>query len=206
MPEETEAEVEDEGEAESEEPRTSLHAQRLAAVLAELKRSGARRVLDLGCGEGRLLKLLLEADAFEEIVGFDLSHRALEKAASRLRLDRLPQRQQERIRLLHGSLTYRDQRLAGFDAAAVVEVIEHLEPHRLRSFERVLFEAARPATVVLTTPNREYNALFESMAADQCATATTGSSGPGRSLLPGPMRWRSGSVTGRPSPPSGRRI
>jgi 3' terminal RNA ribose 2'-O-methyltransferase Hen1 len=157
--------VPEEGEAEPAEPegRSSLHAQRLAAVLAELKRAGARRVLDLGCGEGRLLALLQAEDSFAEIVGMDISHRVLEKAAERLRLDRLPASQQGRIRLIHGSLTYKDQRLAGYDAAAVVEVIEHLEPHRLNAFERVLFEAARPTTVVLTTPNREYNALFASM-------------------------------------------
>ena len=83
----------------------------------------------------------------------DVSGRVLELAESRLKLDRLPPKQRERIRLLHGSLMYRDARLEGFDAAAVVEVIEHLDPPRLRAFERVLFEFARPATVVLTTPN-----------------------------------------------------
>jgi 3' terminal RNA ribose 2'-O-methyltransferase Hen1 len=66
---------------------------------------------------------------------------------------------------LQGSLIYRDPRLEGFDAAAVVEVIEHLEPERLRAFERVLFEFARPGTVVVTTPNREYNVEFEGLAA-----------------------------------------
>jgi hypothetical protein len=62
-------------------------------------------------------------------------------------------------------LIYRDKRLAGFDAAAVVEVIEHLDPPRLAALERVLFEFARPTTVVLTTPNREYNVMWESLPA-----------------------------------------
>jgi hypothetical protein len=62
---------------------------------------------------------------------------------------------------------YRDERLSGFEAAAVVEVIEHLDPPRLAAFERVLFEAARPALVVLTTPNREYNATWEKLPAGQ---------------------------------------
>jgi 3' terminal RNA ribose 2'-O-methyltransferase Hen1 len=95
----------------------------------------------------------------------DVSHRALEIARERLRLDRLPARQAARITLLHGSLIYRDKRLAGFDAAAIVEVIEHLDPPRLAAFERVVFEQARPTTVVVTTPNAEYNVLFDGLPA-----------------------------------------
>jgi 3' terminal RNA ribose 2'-O-methyltransferase Hen1 len=147
------------------EEKISLHQQRLAAVLATLKESGARRVLDLGCGEGRLLSLLLKERQFTEIVGMDVSYRTLEIAAERLNLDHLPPLQRERIRLLHGSLMYRDARLHGFDAAAVVEVIEHLDAPRLAAFERVLFEFAHPQTIVLTTPNIEYNTLWESLPA-----------------------------------------
>jgi 3' terminal RNA ribose 2'-O-methyltransferase Hen1 len=145
----------------------SLAEQRMGAVLAALRSSGANRVLDLGCGEGRLLRDLLKDKAFAEIVGMDVSHRALEIASRKLRLEELPTIQKERIRLFHGSLTYRDKRLAGFDAAAVVEVIEHQDPPRLRAFERVLFEFARPKTVVVTTPNIEYNAKFETLPADK---------------------------------------
>ncbi|HKW28567.1 MAG TPA: 3' terminal RNA ribose 2'-O-methyltransferase Hen1, partial [Verrucomicrobiae bacterium] len=105
----------------------SLNEQRLGTVLAALKASNATRVLDLGCGEGRLLQALLKEKQFTEIVGMDVSHRALEIAHDRLHYDRLPPVQKERLHLLHGSLIYRDQRLAGFDAAAVVEVIEHLD-------------------------------------------------------------------------------
>jgi 3' terminal RNA ribose 2'-O-methyltransferase Hen1 len=147
------------------EERLSLDDQRLGAVLAMLKNSAAKRVLDLGCGEGRLLRLLLEEKSFEEIVGLDVSHRALSYAQDRLRLDSLPPKQKARIRLIQGSLMYRDKRLAGFDAAAVVEVIEHLDPPRLAAFERVLFECARPALAVLTKPNVEYNVKFETMPA-----------------------------------------
>lgn len=143
--------------------RRSLHEQRLEAVTQVLLDSGARRVLDLGCGEGRLLKLLLKHRQFEKIVGVDVSYRALELAQSRLYLDRMPTMQKECITLLHGALTYRDKRLEGYDAAAVVEVIEHLDPPRLGAFERVLFEFAQPATVVITTPNAEYNVKFETL-------------------------------------------
>ena len=143
----------------------SLNEQRLASVLAVLRGSGARRVIDLGCGEGHLLKLLLDDRQFEEIVGMDVSYRALEIASNKLRLERMPERQKQRIRLLHGSLMYRDSRLTGYDAAAVVEVIEHLDPPRLAAFERVLFEFARPITIAVTTPNAEYNVRWATLPA-----------------------------------------
>jgi 3' terminal RNA ribose 2'-O-methyltransferase Hen1 len=145
----------------------SLNEQRLGAVIAAMRASGAKRVLDLGCGAGSLLRELLKDKQFEEIVGLDVSIRSLEAGQRRLKLDRLPAQQAGRIKLIHGSLLYRDQRLAGFDAAAVVEVVEHLDPPRLAAFERVLFEFARPATVVLTTPNREYNVTWPTLPVGQ---------------------------------------
>ena len=147
------------------ERRISLNEQRTGTVIAALKQCGAKRVLDLGCGQGQLVRALLKEKSFEEIVGVDVSHRALEIAADRLRLERMPEKQQERIKLFHGSLTYRDKRLAGYDAAAVVEVIEHLDRPRLAAFERVVFEFARPGTVIVTTPNAEYNVKFETLPA-----------------------------------------
>jgi 3' terminal RNA ribose 2'-O-methyltransferase Hen1 len=147
------------------EERISLNEQRLGSVLAALRSSGARRVIDLGCGEGKLLQVLLKERQFEAIVGMDVSYRALEIAKDRLNLDRLPEMQRQRIKLIHGSLMYRDKRLAGFDAASVVEVIEHLDPPRLAAFERVVFECARPTTVVITTPNVEYNLKWETLPA-----------------------------------------
>jgi 3' terminal RNA ribose 2'-O-methyltransferase Hen1 len=142
-----------------------LWQQRMGTVVAVLRSAGAQRVLDLGCGEGKLLKALLEEKAFTEIVGMDVSYRSLEIASRNLRLDRMPAKQRGRLMLLHGSLMYRDKRLAGYDAATVVEVIEHLDAPRLTAFERVLFEAARPRTVIVTTPNAEYNVKFDTLAA-----------------------------------------
>jgi 3' terminal RNA ribose 2'-O-methyltransferase Hen1 len=142
-----------------------LWQQRIAAVLSVLKEAGAKRVLDLGCGEGRLLKAMVEDKAFQEIVGMDVSYRSLEIASDRLHLETLPPIQKRRIQLIHGSLMYKDSRLAGFDAASVVEVVEHLDPPRLAAFERVLFEHARPKVIAMTTPNAEYNQKFPTLPA-----------------------------------------
>jgi 3' terminal RNA ribose 2'-O-methyltransferase Hen1 len=140
-----------------------LNDRRMARVVEVLREAGARSVLDLGCGAGRLIQTLLKDRQFERIVGVDASTRELEMAHDRLNLDRLPERQRERVLLLHGALTYRDKRLAGFDAAAVVEVIEHIDPPLLDAVANALFGAARPTTVVLTTPNVEYNVRFEAL-------------------------------------------
>lgn len=147
------------------EEQPTLHQQRLSSVLAVLKDSGARRVLDVGCGEGRLLSMLLQEPQFQQILGMDVASRSLDTAAERLHLEQLAPQQRSRIHLIQGSLMYRDPRLSGFDAAAVVEVIEHLDPPRLSAFERVLFEFSRPALIVLTTPNREYNGQWPTLAA-----------------------------------------
>ncbi len=161
---ETYAAAADQAEAQFEQP-LSLHAQRHTAVIELLRASGAERVLDLGCGEGKLLRELVKQRQFQEIVGVDVSVRTLEIASKRLRVDTLSERQSERLKLWHGSLIYRDRRLEGFDAAAVVEVIEHLDPPRLDAFERSLFQFARPKLVVITTPNREYNVLWPNLPA-----------------------------------------
>ena len=137
-----------------------LGEQRIHAVLATLRQLSAASVLDLGCGEGRLISELLGESAIRSVTGLDVSHRALEVASERLHLDTLPTPQRERITLLHGSLTYRDKRLSGYDAAIAMEVIEHIDTPRLDAFEEVIFAAAKPGAVLITTPNVEYNVLF----------------------------------------------
>jgi 3' terminal RNA ribose 2'-O-methyltransferase Hen1 len=137
----------------------TLRTQRLDAVTAALGEAGARRVLDLGCGSGALLRKLL-GDGYEKVVGVDVSVRALEGAARRLGLEEMHDAERARIELWQSPLTYRDRRLEGFDAAALVEVIEHLDPPRLGALEQNVFAAARPGTVVVTTPNAEYNVRF----------------------------------------------
>lgn len=156
----------DESEPEAESDRrdveapTPLRLQRLQAVLDAVREIGARRVVDLGCGEGLYLKALLADPAIAQVVGVDVSPRVLERAERRLGLDRLSERQREKLSLWQSSATYRDDRLAGFDAILLVEVIEHLDPDRIGALEAGVFGAARPGHVVLTTPNRDYNAIY----------------------------------------------
>ena len=145
------------------ETKINLQQARLEWVLAKFKACNARRVVDLGCGEGELLSELLKDHYFEQIVGCDVSMRALEIARQRLKVDRLPEFHKKRIQLFQAALSYRDQRLEGFDAAALIEVIEHMDLPRLDALGRVVFEFARPCVVLITTPNREFNALFENL-------------------------------------------
>jgi len=154
-----------EPETETEEKPTPLAVQRRDAIVEALKASGAGRVLDLGCGQGQLVQALLKDTRFTEIVGVDVSMRALTIAARRLKLDRMGERQSSRVQLFQGSLAYTDNRLKGYDAAVLSEVIEHLDLPRLPALEYAVFGAARPRTVVVTTPNVEYNVRWETLPA-----------------------------------------
>jgi 3' terminal RNA ribose 2'-O-methyltransferase Hen1 len=152
-------------ETDTEEKPVPLAVRRREAILAALKASGAARVLDLGCGQGQLVQALLEDTAFTEIVGVDVSMRALTIASRRLKLDRMGERQAARVQLFQGSLAYTDTRLKGYDAAVLSEVIEHLDLPRLPALEYAVFGSARPRTVLVTTPNVEYNVRWETLAA-----------------------------------------
>lgn len=164
-PDEIDADSLDDPREEIGERRLSLHEQRHGVVLSVLRARGVRTVVDLGCGEGRLLRELLRHQTFERITGMDVSHRSHSAAAARLRLEQMSEHARRRVELLHGSLMYRDPRLEGFDAAVLCEVIEHLDEPRLAAMERVVFECARPGLVIVTTPNSEYNVMWEGLPA-----------------------------------------
>ncbi|WPD23886.1 MAG: 3' terminal RNA ribose 2'-O-methyltransferase Hen1 [Candidatus Electrothrix scaldis] len=160
---EEEEEQEQEITTEEKERQDTLNQKRIRTVLEELKKTEAKTVLDLGCGEGKLIRALLKEKQFVKITGTDISYTTLCKAKERLHWDQMAPKQQERLEIFQGSLLYRDKRFASYDAAVVMEVIEHLDANRLQDFERVVFACATPQTVLLTTPNREYNVLFEGM-------------------------------------------
>lgn len=153
----------DKNEESAPEKKLTLNAQRLGSVIAALKSHGVSSVIDIGCGEGNLLSLLTKERQFSRIAGVDVSHMALGRANDKLKLDRSGDGVKERVTLFQGSLTYKDKRFEGYDAACVIEVIEHLDIPRLTAFERVLFEYAKPPLVVLTTPNKEYNSKYENL-------------------------------------------
>ena len=145
------------------EKRVSLNERRLDKVTELIATLGVKTVVDMGCGEGKLIAQLLSVKSLDRVVGMDVSLRSLEYAGERLHLDRMPPRQRARIDLIHSSLVYKDERLSGFDAATLTEVVEHLDPPRLSALERTVFEAARPTFIIVTTPNREYNVKFEGL-------------------------------------------
>jgi 3' terminal RNA ribose 2'-O-methyltransferase Hen1 len=140
-----------------------LNEQRRGAVLAAVRSAGARRVGDFGCGEGVLVRDLLADTSIEQVVATDVSARALQVAARKLKIERMGEQQRDRLRIFQSSLTYRDDRLAGLDAAVLMEVIEHIDPPRLAAMERVVFAHAAPSTVIVTTPNVEYNVRYETL-------------------------------------------
>lgn len=157
------------GGSESEQPARpqSLARQRREAVHAELTRLGVSSVLDMGCGQGALLAPLARDRRITRLVGADVSARALAQAARRLGLDDAPDAIRDKVGLIQASLTYRDDRLAGFDAIVLMEVIEHLDLERLPVAERTVFADARPEHVLVTTPNIEYNAAYPGLAAGE---------------------------------------
>ncbi len=159
----TEPEELDNAVSDDEETRKPLAVQRREAILAILRELGATRVGDFGCGSGVLTKALLAEKQVERVVAVDVSARALQLAARNLNLDRMADRQRERLQIFQSALTYRDDRLAGLDAAVLMEVIEHVDAERLPALERAVFGFAAPAAVVVTTPNAEYNPLFATM-------------------------------------------
>lgn len=144
-----------------------LNDQRLEAVVEALRAAGARKIADLGCGEGKLLQRLVHERWIEGLIGVDASALSLDRAQRRLKLDLASGPAPGRVRLLHGALTYRDKRWEEVDAAALVEVVEHLDADRLPALEKIVFGIARSKTVVVTTPNADYNVLFPNLPAGE---------------------------------------
>lgn len=137
---------------------TALHEARLAAVLDAVAGTAARTVLDLGCGEGDLILRLAAQPGIARITGIEIDMARLRRAEARLAL--LPEAGRARVQLARASLTEGHPALTGYDCACLVEVIEHLPPADINRLERAVFMRMRPAHVIVTTPNAEYNPVL----------------------------------------------
>jgi 3' terminal RNA ribose 2'-O-methyltransferase Hen1 len=157
------AELDDESpdEAERADRPAPLNTRRRDAVLTTLAELKVGTVIDLGCGQGQLVAALLDDPSYSKVAGMEVSSQALRQAARSLRVDDMGERRADRLELFQGSLTYEDPRLAGYDAAVLMEVVEHVDPSRLGALEHVVFAAARPGAVLVTTPNADYNPRYE---------------------------------------------
>ncbi|MFN8770422.1 MAG: 3' terminal RNA ribose 2'-O-methyltransferase Hen1 [Neisseriaceae bacterium] len=142
----------------------NLNQQRLDWVLSKLKDYNVRKVIDLGCGEGNLLIKLLKDKSIDQITGCDISLKSLEIAENRLKIDDLPDIYKNKVNLFQSSLTYNDKRFYDYDAATLIEVIEHMNLDKLDFLKLTIFKFAKPGIVIITTPNVEYNSLFENLA------------------------------------------
>jgi SAM-dependent methyltransferase len=167
----------------NDEATTLLHEERLEAVVDAVRASGAQRVLDLGCGDGDVLARLALEPNLERILGLDIDAECLDQARLRLGLgansrigsmlgtethvDNRPSRcssdepRLPSIELRHGSLTEPDAALIGYDCALLIETLEHVDPRDLAQVEHAIFARIRPQTVIITTPNIEFNPLLE---------------------------------------------
>jgi 3' terminal RNA ribose 2'-O-methyltransferase Hen1 len=144
-------------------PQVPLAERRIQAVLDVIRAEQALSVIDLGCGSGKLVARLLQDPYVQRVAGTDVSERAIIAATHRLRPGRIPRDQEDRLDLFTAALTYADRRFHGFDAAVLMEVIEHVDAPRLPAVERVVFGDAAPRVVVVTTPNAEYNVRYEGL-------------------------------------------
>jgi 3' terminal RNA ribose 2'-O-methyltransferase Hen1 len=135
----------------------TLRRQRLKEIIESRRPTS---LLDLGCGDGGFLKMLLPIRGLSRLAGMDISLLSLQRAVRKLGLETAGPALKERVQLFHGSLTYRDRRLEGYEVCTLVEVIEHLDPPRLEALEETVFGQARPEVILLTTPNRDYNQKY----------------------------------------------
>lgn len=139
-------------------PMTGLHEERLDHTVEVLKATGARRILDLGCGSGMLLYQLAAEPQFDQVVGIEKSATCL--AHARFSLSQYLNTASPKLKLMHASYTEKNSQLIGYDAAAMVETIEHVEPSALSSVELAVFGQYRPTFLFMTTPNCEFNPLL----------------------------------------------
>lgn len=141
--------------------KENLNSLRVQAITNVLRQFKCKRVIDIGCGDGKLIKSLLSIPFFTQIVGMDVSSVELGRAKKKINYSELPEIQLERVKFFQGSLLYKDTRLLGYDALCLIEVLEHIEPDRLKMVENRIFKEINSSLVIVTTPNKEFNVKYE---------------------------------------------
>ena len=110
------------------------------SVLLDLVPADARRILDLGTGDGRLLALLQRDRPDMHGVGLDLSKIMLAAAARRFAGDR-------RLEFVEHNMTHELPALGRFEAVVSSMAIHHLEHERKRSLYAEVFDLLEPGGV-----------------------------------------------------------
>ncbi|TDQ36236.1 3' terminal RNA ribose 2'-O-methyltransferase Hen1 [Aureibacillus halotolerans] len=140
-------------------PKRSLNHQRYEAIASTIATFPNRaRVIDLGAGEGKLLERLRLIPGIEELLAVEPSQAMLLRAMKAIEVST-----EDGIKptLLQGSLFYYDHRLLDSDVIVLCEVIEHIDEERLPACMAMILDEYRPGALIITTPNKEYNQLYD---------------------------------------------
>lgn len=136
----------------------TFNQMRRSAISDVIAASGAKTIIDLGCGDGSFVFSLHGQNRYEKLAGMDASAQNIENARKKFDSPFFHRRKSPEFFI--GSITYRDKRISGYDAVILSEVIEHFEPERMDGVMRNILGEARPKLFVMTTPNKAYNQEF----------------------------------------------
>lgn len=153
-------------ETETETPVVRLNELRYRAIVEQVSLLPQRKqVIDFGAGEGKLSVRLGQIEGVEQVWAVEPSMQSQLRAIDRFA--KLEGRTDDVIPVITiGSLFYRDERWVDQDVIILCEVIEHINEVRLPQVIHTLFTDYRPQTLIMTTPNREYNEVYQ-MDADE---------------------------------------
>ncbi|MDN4617361.1 3' terminal RNA ribose 2'-O-methyltransferase Hen1 [Paenibacillus sp. PsM32] len=142
-------------------PVVRLNELRYRAIVEQVSLLPQRKqVIDFGAGEGKLSVRLGQIEGVEQVWAVEPSMQSQLRAIDRFA--KLEGRTDDVIPVITtGSLFYRDERWIDQDVIILCEVIEHINEVRLPQVIHTLFTDYRPQTLIITTPNREYNEVYD---------------------------------------------
>jgi 3' terminal RNA ribose 2'-O-methyltransferase Hen1 len=140
--------------------KVRLNELRYEKIVNAVSQMKPRSVVDFGSGEGKLSVQLGFVEGITEILAVEPSESASLKALERF--NKVKNKEKFVIpELLWGSLFYYDERLKDKDVIILCEVIEHIDETRLPKAMDTLLHDYQPGALIITTPNREYNELYD---------------------------------------------